>query len=273
MMRSQSDQAHDNYQEFYENLAEEDLASAIMEQEYAEALNENTAISLGNVRNKKGCDLGVGKGHLLKEMIGRGAKMTAVDIALPYLNALQDLSSLQRIQADAEHLPFRNEFDFITCTDVLEHVLNPGNLLYCINEALKPGGIAAIRVPADENLLLYSTHLGCKYEMVHLRAFSQEMVIHMLEGAGLKVRKIEQDGHSLSMLLPTACGESEELRNQTNQVRNMLSEHGVTPGELMKTPAWFKNQVSKPYVYLVIAEKTHFIKYSRDQGFVLNQIN
>jgi len=271
-MRLQLDDTYVVYQEFYEQLAKKDLASPIMEQEYAAALNENTAILLGDVKNKKGCDLGVGKGHLLRELLGRGAEMTAVDIAESYLDELVGYENLLRVQADAEHLPFHNEFDFITCTDVLEHVLNPGNLLYCINEALKPGGVAAIRVPADENLLLYSTHLGCQHELVHLRTFSQEILVRMLEGAGLKIRYIDYDGHSLSMLLPTSYESSEELQNQTNQIRNLLSGHGLTAGEFMKTPNWFKNTLSKPYFHVAIAEKIQSIEPSASQGFVLKSI-
>lgn len=272
MMRSKRDDTHRGYQDFYERLAIEDLESPVMEQEYAAALNEDTALELGNVHGKYGCDLGVGRGHLLRQMLGRGANMTGVDIALAYLNALDGYGDLRRIQADAEHLPFRDEFDFITCTDVLEHVINPGNLLYCINDALKPGGMAAIRVPANENLLVYSTHLGCIYEMVHLRSFTEVAFRRMLEGAGFKIQKFETGGHSLAMMLPSSCDEEPELKEQVQQVRAMLAQRGVTPSDLMKTPCWFKNLLSKPYSFLAIAEKTHRIQPSKSNGFDLEPV-
>ncbi len=271
-MPSKYSRLRSGYLDYYEQLAEQDLSSPFIEQEYAAALNQRTAISLGELRDKSGCELGVGTGHLVRELLGRGAKMTAVDISSTYLKALVGYGDMPRVQADAENLPFQNEFDFVTCTDVMEHVLNPGNLLYCINDALKPGGVAAIRVPADENPLLYSNHLGCEYDIVHLRSFNEAAFRQMLEGAGFAVKSLEPDGHSLSMALPNSCENSAELLNDVGHVRALLIERGVTPAELMKTPPWFKNLLSKPYFYLAIAEKTHRIFPSTDQGFVLEPL-
>ncbi len=271
-MQSESTPLRLGYRDHYEQLAAQDLSSPMVEQEYAMTLDRRTAIALGDVSGKTGCELGVGKGHLMRELIGRGAEMTVVDISSNYLEALTGLGDARRVQADAEHLPFCDEFDFITCTDVLEHVLNPGNLLFCINEALKPGGFAAIRVPADENLLLYSKHLGCKYDIVHLRAFSEEMIRHMLEGAGFDVTYLEPDGYSLTMSLPRSCEESDELRSEADEVRALLINHGITPAEFMGMPDWLKSRLSRPYVYLAIARKTHRILPSPDQGFVLERL-
>lgn len=261
------------YREHYEQLAAEDLSSPMVEQEYATTLDQRTATALGDISGKSGCDVGVGKGNLMRELIGRGAAMTVVDISSNYLGSLEGSREARRVQADAENLPFCDEFDFITCTDVLEHVLNSGNLLYCINEALKPRGFAAVRVPADENLLLYAKHLGCNYDIVHLRAFSKEMLRRMLEGAGFSVKYLEPDGYSLTMSLPRSCDKSDELRREAHEIRAQLINRGIRAAEFMRMPNWFKARLSRPYVYQAIAEKTHRIFRSPDQGFTLERLN
>lgn len=51
-------------------------------------------------------------------------------------------------------LPFQDEeFNFIKCTEVLEHVLYPQSILKELNRIMKPGGILIISMPNEHNIL------------------------------------------------------------------------------------------------------------------------
>ena len=52
------------------------------------------------------------------------------------------------VVADAHHLPFQtNEFDCVVCIAVLEHVLNPTQVVKEVHRVLKPGGLFLVSVP------------------------------------------------------------------------------------------------------------------------------
>jgi SAM-dependent methyltransferase len=55
---------------------------------------------------------------------------------------------LVNIVANAEHLPLRNEvFDLVFCTQMLEYVPNPSQVIVEIYRVLKPGGTLLLSVP------------------------------------------------------------------------------------------------------------------------------
>jgi SAM-dependent methyltransferase len=85
-----------------------------------------------------------------------------------------------------EFMPYRESFDWVVATDILEHVLNLGNALVRIARSLKPGGRFACRVPYKEALGQYSVYNGQKYEFAHLRFFDGPSLRNQLSEAGLK---------------------------------------------------------------------------------------
>ena len=119
--------------------------------------------------------------------------VTVVDIAIPYLKRLD--SDFRAIIADAENLPFQEEFDYIFSTDVMEHVINIGSFLFSVNKAIKKNGLFIFRVPDLENLMQYTPHMGCKYDFVHLRSFNSELIKGLMKNAGFSIKKLEYDGY------------------------------------------------------------------------------
>jgi hypothetical protein len=81
----------------------------------------------------------------------------------------------------------------------MEHVLNVGSFLYCLNRALKPGGRAYVRVPFREHLLGYSPFLGCPYRFVHLRSFDRAILRTYFREAGFEVERFHLDGFALNV--------------------------------------------------------------------------
>jgi SAM-dependent methyltransferase len=185
-----------SYKANYDIIADEDLLDSIVDERFVENLAKNLVKRVGgNLSDLNICDIGSGKGFAARLLLAHGARsVVAVDIASSYLEALRGTEGLQPVLANAEALPFQNEFDVIISTDVMEHVLNVGSFLYCINRALKPGGRFILRVPYRENLLTYSPHFGCRYQFVHLRTFNRASLKDCLEQGGFRVNGTRLDG-------------------------------------------------------------------------------
>lgn len=188
------------YIDNYDRIAEDDLKKGIVDDRYVKNQAANLVKFLGPVQDAKVADIGSGKGYLIRELLKNGAsRVTAIDIAIPYLRHFKDESRVDTVQANSENLPFQEEFDIIVSTDVMEHVLNLGSFLYSLNRALKKDGKICIRVPLRENLLSYSPHLGCPYRFVHLRCFDKRLLKDCLEGAGFNVKGFYIDGFGFGM--------------------------------------------------------------------------
>lgn len=101
-----------------------------------------------------------------------------------------------------------NSADIVFLGDVLEHMVSPEKVLLGLKKYLKPGGKFVISMP---NIAHYSIRLhllGGKWEMAdagildrtHLRFFTRDSAVQMLESCGLTVEKVRP-----------ACGEIERF--------------------------------------------------------------
>jgi 2-polyprenyl-3-methyl-5-hydroxy-6-metoxy-1,4-benzoquinol methylase len=189
-----NDSVMQSYQKNYESIAEEDLQRGIVDETFVRDLASNLTQHVGDVIGLDVCDVGVGKGYAAKSLLEKGARsVVAVDIAREYLVRLCGIPSLTPVIANAENLPFSDEFDVVVSSDVMEHVLNLGSFLFCVNRALRMGGRFVVRVPYRESLLPYSPHMGCPYSFVHLRTFNKQSLRDCLEQAGFRMNRTYYD--------------------------------------------------------------------------------
>ena len=178
----------------YDQICEDDLKESIVDEHFLQNIATKTANAVRDPQGATICDVGSGKGYLARGLLARGAsEVTCVDISLPYLRKLAGVPELRLVLANAENMPFAEEFDIVVAVDVIEHVLNVGSLLYAINRALKPGGRVYIRAPYRESLLPYSPHVGCRYRLVHLRSFDKALMRTYLREAGFAVERFRFD--------------------------------------------------------------------------------
>ena len=188
------------YFENYDRISTDDLRRSILDERYLENQARNLARSIPELRNRRVCDIGCGKGYLAKELVARGAeRVTVVDIAMSYLQRMsgEAFGAVIPILANAENLPLADAFDIIVATDIMEHVLNVGSFMYALNRALVVGGAAYVRVPYRESLLSYSPHLDCEYRFVHLRTFNEDTLRVYFESAGFAIDGFKFDGYWL----------------------------------------------------------------------------
>ncbi len=193
--RDREDPVLSDYFDNYEKIAGRDLNESIQDERYIKNQAENLIRIMGPLAGKRIADVGSGKGFVVRALLAAGADgVTAVDIAASYLRTYSGLPGVTALGANAENLPFADEFDCVAATDVMEHVLNVSSFLFSVNRALKKGGRFFVRVPYRENLLNYTPHLGCPYRFVHLRSFDETVLADLLSGVGFRVEKIVKDG-------------------------------------------------------------------------------
>ena len=101
----------------------------------------------------KGMDAGCGEGHLTKYLVERGVvrDITGVDSNLDHLSFAQRYHPVcPYVKADLCCLPFGGQtFDYVICTEVLEHIPNPELVLLEWHRVLRKEGHLVISVPHE----------------------------------------------------------------------------------------------------------------------------
>jgi SAM-dependent methyltransferase len=148
-------------------------------------------------------DLGCGAGRHAFEAYRRGAHVVAADLNTGELGPVSDMFAAMRLAgeapaggsaialtADATNLPFPDDsFDKIIAAEILEHVPHDQNAIREIARVLRPGGVAAVTVPAwlPERICWA---LSTEYHEVpggHVRIFTRAELAAKLSAAGLAV--------------------------------------------------------------------------------------
>jgi SAM-dependent methyltransferase len=171
--------ANDFYIENYIKISADHLAhlektghNPFMDEQHWVEIEKSTEILI-NKYSRDSCkilDVGVGLGRLLERF--PSLDRYGVDISLSYLRHAKN-KGIEVCMAKIEDLPYSdNFFDFIVCTDVLEHVLDLNASIEKILATLKPGGFMVIRVPYREDLSGYLSD-EYPYDLVHLRSFDE----------------------------------------------------------------------------------------------------
>ncbi len=148
-------------------------------------------------------DLGCGFGRHAFEVLRRGAKVVACDMAINELHevratyaAMAELGEIQVTSGaftsagDATRLPFQNEtFDRIIASEVLEHIYNDADALDELFRVLKPEGILAITVPSyfpEKICWALSAEYHAPIEVGgHVRIYKKQELETKISAAGL----------------------------------------------------------------------------------------
>lgn len=147
-------------------------------------------------------DLGCGAGRHAFEAYRRGALVVAADLDRAELPPVRDMFAAMRAEgeaappaaaaalaADATRLPFPDgAFDAVIAAEILEHLPDDTAAMAEIARVLRPGGTAAVTVPAwlPERICWA---LSAEYHHVpggHLRIFTRAELTAKLAAAGLE---------------------------------------------------------------------------------------
>ncbi len=101
----------------------------------------------GSLKGKKILDVGCGGGILAESLANEGANVTGIDMAeagleVAKLHLLESGLNIdyQKIPAEELATTRKDEFDIVTCLEMLEHVPDPSSIISACAELVKPGG-------------------------------------------------------------------------------------------------------------------------------------
>lgn len=166
MLPDYEDDLHKRYVDSYQKIARDDLSRPLEGQR--DVRHEQFLEFIGDTSGKRVLDVGSSNGLYLEQM--RADCKVALDISLPYLEAISPDAGIMRVCADAEKLPAAiGFFDVVIISGLLEHVLSPESLVARLHQVCKPSTRIIVLVPWEEDL---SPYRDLPWEFTHLRTFT-----------------------------------------------------------------------------------------------------
>jgi 2-polyprenyl-3-methyl-5-hydroxy-6-metoxy-1,4-benzoquinol methylase len=139
----------------------------------------------------KALDIGSGYGFFSKAALEQGFQVIAVNPASAENRIFKQLNGLEPIPRFFEEVDFDTEkFDLVILSQVLEHLLDPFQVLVKVRNLIKPEGVIAIAVPNVDAILIKilksrSSFLGLPEHIIH---FSRQGLSAILQRAGFEVK-------------------------------------------------------------------------------------
>jgi SAM-dependent methyltransferase len=166
MLPQYDDEVHRRYLASYQQIAKDDLARPIegrRDVRHAEFLR-----FVGPTSGKRVLDIGSSNALYLEKM--QADLKVAMDISMPYLEAVASDGDVLRVCADAEKLPIAaGFFDVVIISGLLEHMLSPETLVARLHQVCRPDARIIVLVPWEEDLAPYK---DLEWEYTHLRTFT-----------------------------------------------------------------------------------------------------
>ncbi|MCC7557214.1 MAG: class I SAM-dependent methyltransferase [Methanobacteriaceae archaeon] len=141
-------------------------------------------------KNGKILDVGCGRGAHLKDFnkVRPDLKLYGVDIG-DVEEYLPDFINFYKTSAD--NLPFKNEeFDFVICFHVLEHVFNPEKCLLEFNRVLKERGVTYIEAPYFKTTTIPDGIMNFWSDPTHIRPYNHSSFQRILTETGFDILKM-----------------------------------------------------------------------------------
>ncbi|MEX2403752.1 MAG: class I SAM-dependent methyltransferase [Balneolales bacterium] len=159
-----------------------------------------------SIKGKKVLDIGCGGGLFLSMAENRGALVTGIELSenrTQYLKLKYDFEVINQPIEASYFQKYRDEFDFVTLWDVIEHVNYPLATLRSSAKVLKSGGFLLIDTPCRDSFYhrvgeityrlsrgKYPTFLNAMYssqKFGHKQIFSTSEIKDLFEESGFEV--------------------------------------------------------------------------------------
>jgi SAM-dependent methyltransferase len=144
--------------------------------------------------NPRILDIGAGYGHILY-FLGetfRGSSRFAIEFSEACGRHLKSQQIEVRNQPVEQVLSeMKDQFDLVTLSHVLEHLLDPKQVLKLIYSSLKEGGLLYIEVPniPADCLLRYPDHIWApRHDEPHITFYSEAVLTKLVQSAGFELQ-------------------------------------------------------------------------------------
>lgn len=148
--------------------------------------------------NGRVLDIGCGVGTLDFYLANKKYSVLGVDISKKVIDLCIRNSQLLGLNFNTTfknlNFPEQNfdeKFDYIICSEVLEHLVDDKKALSCIFKLLKPNGVLIISVPS-KNAPLYKIGYSDKFDrnVGHLRRYLPEDLVNLCTQSGFAVNEV-----------------------------------------------------------------------------------
>jgi 2-polyprenyl-3-methyl-5-hydroxy-6-metoxy-1,4-benzoquinol methylase len=138
-------------------------------------------------------DVGAGAGWLSEMLVGRGFKVTALDLGLDSIRRAKKRLESRSItvkftEGDVYCLPYRSgSFDAAVASEIIEHLEKPEEALAEIARVVRPGGWIIVSTPYNERIEeILCIHCNKKTPVnAHLHSFDEHTLSDLLRAACL----------------------------------------------------------------------------------------
>lgn len=161
----------------------------ILEKDYLPILQEKCNLLLKMLTGRKILEIGCGTGNLINLLSSKKFEFTGSDYSNDYLiYAKQKNPHIDFFQGDLTEpkswKQYKNLFDSVICSEVLEHIEDDLTALKIAYSILKPDGTLIITVPAMN--FLYSEF---DKKIGHYRRYSKKSILKVVNEAGFVIKK------------------------------------------------------------------------------------
>lgn len=172
-------------------------------------------------RNSRFLEIGCGTGNMMRVLGALGYGVEGTDVSVEALRIAKAHHAARYYEADINRLPFIEHYPAAGLFDVLEHMNDDAHALAMIRQALEPGGLLFLTVPAGAHLYSSYDELLC-----HKRRYDLAPLLALLSSAGFSIIKASHFFFFLYPLMamarrtrhskgiPMAGNASEQLRRE-----------------------------------------------------------
>ena len=193
------------YDDKYELIEKEKLL--LVPQRYTIILDELSKIEKGKL-----LDIGCGEGVLLEYAQKLGFDVIGVDVSKKAVDYIRK-KGFDAICLDVEEgLPFKEEFDVVIATELIEHLYDHYKFLANVNNCLRKGGYLFLSTPNSSHIFFRMRYLLGKtatelQNPTHLRFFSFYHLLRVCNDQGFQLVKNLSYGYIpfISRMLKNKC--------------------------------------------------------------------
>lgn len=165
-----------------------------------------------HLRNKRVLEIGGGTGHFAYAMAKRARHVTICEPCFQLTPGTFDVTNITVFNVTFPNEAAGNVFDFISCRQVIEHVVAPLDMLKAIRAALAPGGRAYLELPRAEYIQDHASPID--FHIQHVQYFSEPNFLRLAAEAGLVPERtlVIMNGHDFGFLFRAAASTPAAVR-------------------------------------------------------------